>query len=88
MYSYVMNIEELIPYKKDKDRRKGKGRRICWGGEEFIQFLAALAILPRTILKNRMDSSFFQIIQCKFNKLFPQTEVATFAFSSVFFPLL
>ena len=41
---------------KDKDRRKGKGRRFCWG-EEFIQFLAALAILPGTDLKNRMNSS-------------------------------
>ena len=27
-------------------------------GEEFFQFLAALTILPRTILKNRMNSSF------------------------------
>ena len=27
-------------------------------GEEFIQFFAALAILPRTILKNRMNSFF------------------------------
>ena len=30
-------------------------------GEEFIQFLAVLAILPRTIFKNAMNSS-FQII--------------------------
>ena len=30
------------------ERRKGKGRRFCFffGGGEFIQFLAALAILP------------------------------------------
>ena len=28
------------------------------GNEEFVQFLAALATLPRTILKNRMNSSF------------------------------
>ena len=27
-------------------------------GAEFIQFLAALAVLPRMILKNRMNSSF------------------------------
>ena len=48
------------PYKKDKDRTKGKGRRICLrgGGGEFIQFLVALAILPRTIFKNRIHSSF------------------------------
>ena len=42
---------------KDKDRSKGKGRRFCLG-EEFIQFLVALAVLPRTILKNRINSSF------------------------------
>ena len=41
--------------KKDKNRRKGKGRRFCLG--EDIQFLAALAVLPRTILKNRMNST-------------------------------
>ena len=39
-------INKII--RKDKDRRKGKVRR----------FLAALAILPIMILKNRMNSSF------------------------------
>ena len=29
-------------YKKDKDRRKGKGRLFCLGEAEFIQFLVAL----------------------------------------------
>ena len=28
-------------------------------GEEFIQFLTTLTILPKTILKNRMNSSFY-----------------------------
>ena len=28
------------------------------GGEQFIKFLAAIAVLPMTILKNRMNSSF------------------------------
>ena len=28
------------------------------GGAEFVQFLAALGILPSTIMKNRMNSSF------------------------------
>ena len=28
------------------------------GGEKFIKFLAAIAVLPMTILKNRMNSSF------------------------------
>ena len=36
-------------WKKDKDRRKGKGRRVCLE-EEFSQFLAALVVLPRTTL--------------------------------------
>ena len=39
-------------------------------GEAFIQFLAALAILPRMILKNKMKSSFFQIIMLQFILLF------------------
>ena len=37
----------------DKER-KGQGRRFCLG-EELIQFLAALAVLPRTILNKRMN---------------------------------
>ena len=39
-------------------RRKDKCRRFClWGGRgvEFIKFLAALVVLPRTILNNRMN---------------------------------
>ena len=38
----------------DKERRKGKGRRFCLV-ERFIQFLTPLAVLPRTILNNRMN---------------------------------
>ena len=40
-----------------KTEEKAKVVASVWG-EEFIQFLAALAVLPRTILKNRMNSSF------------------------------
>ena len=36
---------------------KAKVVASVWG-EELIQFLAALAVLPRTILKNRMNSFF------------------------------
>ena len=43
--------------KKDKDRRKGKGRRL-FCGEEFIQFHAEQALLPRVILNNRMNDEF------------------------------
>ena len=46
----LKDIDTVASYKKDMDRRKGKGRRFCLG-EEFIQFLAALAVLPRTVLK-------------------------------------
>ena len=41
----------LTVIEEDKDRRKGKGLRFCLGEE----FLAVLAILPRTIVKNRMN---------------------------------
>ena len=41
-----------------KTEEKAKVVTSMGGGEEFIQFLAALAVLPRTILKNRMTSSF------------------------------
>ena len=37
---------------------KAKVVAAAWG-EEFIQLLAVLAIVPRTILKSRMNSSFF-----------------------------
>ena len=41
-----------------QNRSAGKGRRIrCLGGTEFIQFLAALAVLHQDDLKNRMNSS-------------------------------
>ena len=40
-----------------KTEEKAKVVNSVWG-EEFIQFLAVLAILPRTILKNRMNSSY------------------------------
>ena len=51
----IVNISPNFPpctycsqaQKKDKDKRKGKGRRFC--------FLAPLAVLPRTILNNRLN---------------------------------
>ena len=36
--------DEHILQKKDKDRRKGNGRRFYLGVEEFIKFLAALQL--------------------------------------------
>ena len=56
----------LKAFNKDKNRRKGKGRRCGLGGGGIIKFLATLATLPRKILKNRMNSSYIlQIVKCK-----------------------
>ena len=38
---------------KDLNRSQGKGRRVCLGD----RFLAALALLPRSFWKNRMNST-------------------------------
>ena len=46
--------EPFETQKKDKDRRKGKGRRFCLG-VRFIKFLAALAVLHKHDSKNRMN---------------------------------
>ena len=57
----------LSPLKKVKYRRKGKGLLCCLGGAEFVQFLAALAVLHyddelnelhQDDLKKRMNSSY------------------------------
>ena len=67
------------------------------GGKDFIQFLAALTILPRAILKNRMNSSFSfnsswcqNIARAARNgiKCSPHTATTKFAFSYVFIILL
>ena len=45
-----------VALKKDGDRRIDKVNRFRLGDSTaFIQFLAALAVLPRTILNNRMN---------------------------------
>ena len=38
---------------------KAKVLASVWEGAEFIQFLAALAVLPRSIWKKRLNSSYF-----------------------------
>ena len=43
-----------------KTEEKAKVVAPVWG-EEFIQFLAVLAILPRTILMNWMKPSFYTL---------------------------
>ena len=48
---------KLTHRRKMKTEEKVKVVASVWG-EEFINFLAALAVLPRTILKNRLNSSF------------------------------
>ena len=37
-----------------KTEEKGKVVASVWGGRMYIQFLVALAVLPRMILKNRI----------------------------------
>ena len=43
--------------KKDKLENKAKGVASVWWAD-FIQFLAALGVLPRSIRKNRMNLTF------------------------------
>ena len=43
--------------KKDKLEDKAKGVASVWWAD-FIQFLAALGVLPRSIRKNRMNLTF------------------------------
>ena len=50
-------VVKLTHRRKIKTEEKVKVVASVWG-EEFINFLAALAVLPRTILKNRLNSSF------------------------------
>ena len=45
-------IEEF----KDGNRRQGKGCRVGLGGK-FVQFLAALAVWPRSNWKKRLNSA-------------------------------
>ena len=49
--------EDLNYRRRIKTEETAKVVAAVWR-EEFIKFLAALAILPRTILKNRINSSF------------------------------
>ena len=71
---------------KDKDRRKSKCRRY-YLKTEFIQFLAALAIVHQNYF---VENDEFQIASAAKNGInsVPQTIATTFAFSSVFFLLL
>ena len=54
-----VNLFNSIPssQKKEKDRKKAKVVASA-SGKEFIQLLATLAVLPRTILNNSMIPSF------------------------------
>ena len=50
-------IDTVGHRRRIKTEEKAKVVSFVWG-DEFIQFLTALAVLPRTILKNRMNSFF------------------------------
>ena len=39
------------------EERQKKRSSLLFGGQEFIQFIAAVVVLSRTILKNRINSS-------------------------------
>ena len=54
-------------YREEGHIQKGRQRSsLMFWGAKFIQFLAALAILPRKTVKNRMSSSFcFKSSWCK-----------------------
>ena len=54
-------LERYVSYshrRRIKTEEKTEVVAAAWRAE-FIKFLAALAILPRTFLKNRMNSSFY-----------------------------
>ena len=63
---------------------------------DFVQFLAAFAVLPQSIWKNRLNSSYFsKSTETKLlarqgieQNLHPQTDAMTFAFASVYILLL
>ena len=52
---YIMQLI-IMHRRRIKSEEKAKVVASVWK-EEFIQFLAAIAVLPWTILKNRMNSS-------------------------------
>ena len=56
-----------------KTEEKAKVVASVWG-EEFIQFLAALAVLPRTILNNRMNCT--RMNSCYSSKLSQAKQLA------------
>ena len=50
-------MTSLLHRRRIEREAKGKDRRVCLGGIVFVQFLAALAVLPRLVWKNRMNST-------------------------------
>ena len=60
-------------------RRKGNGRHVCLGAV-FVQFLASLAVLPRSIWKKRLNSRKAK----NWTNSAPQTDATTFDLPSVF----
>ena len=93
---HVQNRQLAIPtrqlqysQKKDKDKRKGNGHiQLQCGGQKCFNSLPrysyCMYFAYRTILNNRMNSS-FNFKSSWFNSYYaPQTEATTFAFSSVF----
>ena len=44
---------------------KAKAVASVLGGADFVQFLAALAVLPRSVWKKQLNSSYFSISKAK-----------------------
>ena len=55
----------VVPKEERYRQMKRQRSSLLFLGAEFIQFLAALVILPRTILKNRINSSFSFKSSCR-----------------------
>ena len=84
-FTESIHYQILYFIEEGKDRRKGKDRRFCLG-EEFIHFLATLAILKikYIIFLRIILVQFIQFLKSKeMNKFVSQTEATTFAFSSM-----
>ena len=90
---------EGIKHRRRMEREeKAKVVASVWGGggKDFVQFLSALAVLPWSIWKNRMNSTFSskqtkakELARQRIEQIMPpKTDVTTFAYASLFIFLL
>ena len=90
---------EGIKHRRRMEREeKAKVVASVWGGggKDFVQFLSALAVLPWSIWKNMMNSTFSskqtkakELARQRIEQIMPpKTDVTTFAYASLFIFLL